>query len=386
MKKIKILHVFPDEKFFDDTSIVYDNQEGITNLYYFYTPDNEYQFKYIHFTNKVYVINDKQKYLSLFSNKDIDAILFHSLRIYYTDYFKYIDKQKIVIWWSWGGDIYNNIFSDVKPLITWELYKPITKKYIEDSNASAQHQKISVMQLLRQIKHKYTLRRVVRRIDFFLPCLPIDYKILKEQCKFFYAEIFPQPRLFRGFPFIYHQKSKNILIGNSFTFTNNHLDIFEKLSGISLNSDQKFLIPVNYGWGNAFGNNPDNLIALSKLKPNSTIWLKDYIERSKYFELFGNVTHAIFGVLRQQALGNIYHCLRSGIKVYLYKDSLVAKQLKEDGYIIFTIEDDLTKQSLSECLNYDDALHNYQLMINFGKENTSQFLIFDKLNEFKKNR
>lgn len=386
MKDLTILHVFPDEKFFDPISITYDHQDGIINLYYLYTPNKDYKFKFIKLTDKVTIINDKKEYLDLFSSEDIDVILFHSLRKAFLDLFKYIDKKKIVIWWSWGGDIYNRIFEDVKPLISWNLYKPITNQYFQENNANSQQQRKTIRQRLRLIKHKYIIWKIIRRVDLFIPCIPIDYKLLKKQCKFFHANIFSHPGLLKEFKFVCHEEPKNILIGNSFTYTNNHLDIFERIYNYTIDDGRKYVIPVNYGWGKPFGNNPDNLIALCKLKSNTTVWLKDYIERDKYFELFNNITHAIFGVLRQQALANIYSCLRNGIKVYLYKDSLVAKQLKEDGFIFFTIDDDLTEESLSKCLSYDDAFHNYQLMVNRNKNKASQSFLQNKLNECLKNR
>lgn len=370
MKNLTILHVFPDEKFFDISSNAYDEINGIVNLYYLYTPIKDYQFKFIKQTDKVKIINDKEKYLELFSSKDIDVILFHSLRKAFLDYFKYIDKHKKVIWWSWGGDIYNTIYNDVKPLIQWEMYKPITSNYMQKHGTTSSPQKKTLRQLLRPFKHKYVLRNIIRRVDYFIPCIPIDYKLLREQCVFFRADIFPIPKQIKSLSPVYHSTPKNILIGNSLTYTNNHLDIFNIVKDFQLTDNQKYIIPVNYGWGNAFGNNPDTLISLSKLKPQNTIWLKDYLDRDEYFRLFGNITHAIFGVLRQQALGNIFQCLAKGIKVYLYKDSIVAKQLKEDGYIFFSIEDDLTEESLSQCLSQEDADHNFHLMEDLLSEKT----------------
>ena len=155
MKDLTILHVFPDEKFFDSASNTYDRLRGVVNLYYLYTPTLDYQFKRIKYTDKVTIINDRQRYLELFSDKDIDVILFHSLRKSLLDYFKYIDKNKVVIWWSWGGDTYNTIFNDVKPLIHWEMYKPITSNYMQEHSTPSSTQKRTLRQLLRSLKHKY---------------------------------------------------------------------------------------------------------------------------------------------------------------------------------------------------------------------------------------
>ncbi len=382
-KDLTILHVFPDEKFFDPSSKSFDRLQGVRNLYYLYTPLKDYQFKFIKKTDKVTIINDKQKYLALFSNKDINVILFHSIRFAFLDFFKCIDKSKIVIWWSWGGDIYNSIYKDVKPLIRWDLYKPITINYMQEQNKPSSSQKKTLKQILRPFKRKFILWRIIRRIDYFIPCLPIDYELLKEQCKYFHADIFPYPKQIKKLSFVCHSTPKNILIGNSLTYTNNHLDIFNIVKDFQLTDHQKYIIPVNYGWGNAFGNNPDTLKSICELNLEKIIWLKEYLDRDEYFKLFGNITHAIFGVMRQQALGNIYHCLANGVKVYLYKDSIVAKQLKGDGYIFYSIDDDLTEESLSQCLSHEEAEHNFHLMEDLYSENNYK-MVYNKIDEIKK--
>ena len=375
-----ILHVFPDEKFFDSSSNGFDRLMGVQNLYYLYKPEKNYKFKFIKNTNKVKIINDKQEYLNLFSSANIDIILFHSLRISHLEYFKYLDKKKVVVWWSWGGDIYNTIYNDVKPLIHWDLYKPITSEYMKEHCSKPKKTRLHLKQRIKHIKHKYTLWRIIRRVDLFIPCMSYDYKLLIKNCRYFRADYLPLPQAKVTFKFTHHNTPSNVLIGNSLTYTNNHLDIFEKIFDYKLADNRKFIIPVSYGWGNAFNNNPEILISISKLDPDKTVWLKEYIENHKYFELFSSVSHAIFGVLRQQALANIYRCLLKGIKLYLYKDSIVANQLKEDGFIFYTIDDDLTEESLSECLSYDDALHNYNLIMNnyYGE---SMSYVEKKLNE-----
>lgn len=62
-------------------------------------------------------------------------------------------------------------------------------------------------------------------------------------------------------------------------------------------------------------------------------------------------------------MGNVYLCLLTGVKVFLYKDSLIYKQLKDFGYIIFSIEDDLTEDALKVPLPKEDAYKNYSIKV-----------------------
>ena len=79
--------------------------------------------------------------------------------------------------------------------------------------------------------------------------------------------------------------------------------------------------------------------------------------RDEYFKLIDNCSYAVFGVMRQQAMGNIYHCLCQGVKVFLYRDSLVYRFLKEWGYVVFAIED-IDEYSFSTPLNLKELEMN----------------------------
>jgi hypothetical protein len=81
----------------------------------------------------------------------------------------------------------------------------------------------------------------------------------------------------------------------------------------------------------------------------------------RYFELLASVSHAIFGVIRQQAMGNIDFCLKNGVKIFLFQDSIVYKELIDQGYKVFSIEDDLTTDNLDLPLSKSDAYWNYSL-------------------------
>lgn len=50
---MRILHVFPDEKFFDYVSDFFDELNNVENLYIYYNREQNYTFKYIKNTSKI---------------------------------------------------------------------------------------------------------------------------------------------------------------------------------------------------------------------------------------------------------------------------------------------------------------------------------------------
>ncbi len=358
MKQIRILHVFLDDKFFDITSRVFDDLSNVENLYYFHTTDKNYSFKFIKRTDRVRVFHSRKEYLKCFSNPSIDAIYFHAMHHRVYPLFHHIDSKKKVIWWCWGYEIYSPSRL-LSPLLDIKCFGPLTQKYVNKTLYSKYNLIRYPYWILRYFHDIWLRRKVVGRVDYFSPVLPIEYDLLKERCRYFRAK----PFMLRGagwsgstsHPAI--SKAQNILIGNSLTFPNNHLEIFEYIRNFRLKG-QKYVLPISYG--GEYGKT--EIKQLANLPADSAIWLDGFMPREEYDTLFASISHAIFGNLRQQALGNIYMCLARGIKTYFFKDSLTYKSLKDDGYKVFTIEDDLSEESLLEVLPATDCATNQNIL------------------------
>lgn len=352
-KIIKIAHLIKDDKFFESSANFYDKIEGVDNRYYLFSRRKNKEFKYIKSSEKITVFTNYLTYIKAI--RKCNLVRFDSFLS--LDYFTllFTSSHQTVLWKGWGYDIYDKL-NGMPPLVRLDLYRPLTNNYIK------KNKKVSYLSRFKNILLG-TVLSIIRRIgmskiDYMVPCIPMDYELVKEQCPFFHAKQFPVGQNPIDAQFNYKEKRGNVLVGNSLTYTNNHLDVFERLYDIRLSDDIKFIVPINYG--SAY-NKGEDLIKLSRFKEGQVIWLRSFMDRTSYFSLINSVTHAIFGVIRQQALGNIYYCLRTGVKVYLYDDSIVAKQLKRDGYIIFNIDTDLTERSLLEPLSEEQAFHNYTI-------------------------
>ena len=90
---------------------------------------------------------------------------------------------------------------------------------------------------------------------------------------------------------------------------------------------------------------------------------------------------AIFGNIRQEAIGNITKSLSRGVKVFLWKDSIAYKQFVKDGFYIYTIDNDLNEEALKVPLSYEAALHNMSLINKFKTEENYYNYIFSEFNK-----
>lgn len=378
--KIVILHVFSDGLIFSKVADHYDSIQGVENRYYFYSPKKDFKLTYIN-DNRVKIINEFKEYVCHFSNPEIDVILFYALPYHYYFLFDYIDDSKFVIWWAWGYDMYycQGKYPPLIPLS--EMYKPLTKEYMSSHSkqVSTLHRILSKVyhfpnQIIEEIKKtpfkpRKTQKEILARIDSFYAPLDIEYDLMKEAQASFVAK--KNPKVSSGVlpPFKFYKEPEEVLVNHSLTYTDNHLDVFSCLKSIDLKYGRRYIIPINYGI-DGFGGNPYNLIKESPLNEEQVLWLTKVLPSKEYGRLLDTASHAVFGALRQQALGNIYACLRRGGKVFLYEDSVLFKELKNKGYILYTIEKDLNSDSLSTCLCEQEARINYDIFINDLAKNT----------------
>ena len=78
----------------------------------------------------------------------------------------------------------------------------------------------------------------------------------------------------------------------------------------------------------------------------------------EYNSIIKSCSIAIFAHERQQALGNILMCLWNGCKVFLSKNSIVYKYLKSLGTVIYSIQDDLTRDFVASKMYECDIYKN----------------------------
>lgn len=354
MGKVKILHVVKDDKFFDSVFNLFELQDGLENKAVLEVKNiDTYKFAYIKNIDKVQLVKSLKE---IFKEDTYNVLFFHSLPVNMYKYFKFIPQDKIIIWWAWGYDIYHSV-KGMKPIIPVQLYKPKTNSFLKQEDKKI----INIIKRIIKlsiISHYYKKQRknVLKRVDYFQPVLSFEYQLMcnikgfraKEfyyPLHFSYRDIEVQDKLVNG----------NIFIGHSLSPNNNHLDVWYDIKQY-IPKNRKVVIPISYGNNKRLASELLNQIQSKEL---NILFLREFLPINEYNELLNEASYAVYGVMRQEAIGNIYHCLRNRIKVFLYKGSLVYKFLVENGYVVFSIED-MDENSFSIPLSIDEHEQNIQ--------------------------
>jgi len=356
---IRILHIVTDDKFFDLVITHFEKDNRLENKCVLLVKQSNYSYKYIKSTDKITLLWNKKMLKDQLKSDEYDVVFFHSLPEKRYNLFKYIPEEKIVIWWTWGYDIYESSYG-LKPLLSIELYKDHTKQFVsERKNRILDKIKKIIKTHFLKVKYGILRENILKRIDYFQPVIPTEYKLILENNdfhakEFYYYNSEVKAEIVDG-NVLKKAATGAILIGNSASYTNNHLDVWEYIKQLKP-KDHKIIFPLNYG-DVQYANYLKTVI---KSEDNELIFLNAFMPRDEYFSLLNECSYAIFGVMRQQAMGNISYCIRNGIKVFLFCDSLVYKYLKKEGYSVFCIEN-MDYESLNTPLAREEIEKNIKL-------------------------
>ncbi|MFI3296587.1 MAG: TDP-N-acetylfucosamine:lipid II N-acetylfucosaminyltransferase [bacterium] len=356
MKKT-ILHIIKDDKFFDLVLPKFDLVDNYNNVYLLYVKNKEYQYKYIKNIDRVTMVNDWQDVCEMLSSNAVYAIYFHSLDNNKYKWLELINIETIVICWFWGFELYST--SVRKGLIELNCFKPITKR---DFFIRYRGFRLLLKDIINAIIFKATREynkriSMLNRIDYIQTVLSTEYDLLNKN-NLLQGKYLKMPQFSKRYNTIPASKviSGDILLGNSATPTNNHLDVLEALKKVPIQADRQVILPLNYGNGLYLKFLKNRLKGYNN---HNILMLDEFLPLVEYEKLMQRCTHAIFGHIRQQAMGNISFCIKNGIKIFLYKDSLAYRHLKEKlGCIIYSIENDLSVEELNKPLEDEAIEHN----------------------------
>lgn len=103
-------------------------------------------------------------------------------------------------------------------------------------------------------------------------------------------------------------------------------------------------------------------IVMNTVHSANCMYLQTFLEKSDYFALLEECAYFVSGVLRQQSVGNILYCISHGVKVFLYRNSMMYQYLKSSGFSVYAIEDS-TAESFSTPTSKEEYKSNMNALI-----------------------
>ncbi|WP_283642105.1 TDP-N-acetylfucosamine:lipid II N-acetylfucosaminyltransferase [Croceibacter atlanticus] len=343
----KILHVIDDSKFIEMCADTFD-VKGIKNTFITSNEFNTYDYK-------------------------PDIIVVHFLRLNIKD--KLLGMSIPIVWFFWGGDGFGlgkfyNIFLSKK---TKHLRMKLAFKKGLRRGLNVFF-KTNFPFIIDKFSSGKDILKLIKKIDVIVPIMPGDYYLLKQkynlQNKMFHINYVNT--LLSNIETANQSFGNNILLGNSASYTNNHIEIIDHLSEIDL-SGRKVVIPINYG-DKEYAKFIEHYSEV-KLGEKAFV-LIDFLPFDEYQKIIESCSVMIMNHKRQQGLGNIIQALCSGVRIILNKESTIYDYLVKNDFIINHTND-------LECLfplNKDEIIHNKQKCLEvFGKQ-TQQDNVLELIN------
>lgn len=385
-----ILHITFDGIIFDQVYLKFEEMEGYENRYLLHDIGHNGSFRFIKNSQKVICVDSLKEWGGIVGDSSVDILYLHGLWPGYFKAFDYIQPGVIVMWWCYGMEIYENSLR-WPPLLPLKLYKPITHRFLLKNKMGVkllakEISRIAPRLFILSVKATNLLKGrrineledVLSRIDYAFTPLDIEFEELKKRHPYIKAQPFRLGLSVDKDIVRKHNSAGSILLEHSANITNNHLDIIAAIKdkGFQLQGRDVY-IPLSYG---------DPIIA-SRVQKEACFeganvhCLMNPVPFEEYSNIISSCTHAFFGMIRQSGLGNIFICFRKGIKLFFFKDSILYKHFKNQGFYVFSIEDDLNDFNLKEPLSLEQAEYNSEKFYSLYVSHSTYKEQFDKILE-----
>lgn len=335
---MNILHIAPDEKFINFTIDAFEEVWPGSNR--FVIPGSKKKSLFYVKKTKNTIVGD-MRFFYLGGLKEnlnwCDILVIH----YLTDWAAYAAikaPSKVKVFWSgWGADYYRLI-----PELHNDSILPNSAKFMHQNTVVCQstkprNTKTIVFEAINNFTLNDSINRCIPRVDYFSSPLPSDFQLLKEYIPEFKAEFFQINYSSVEKTFgkqRYNITGLDILVGNSATVTNNHIEAFEVLSKLDL-SERRIIVPLSYGDESY----REKVIKIgSDMFGNKFIPVVDFMPLEEYDKLISGCSIAIMNHRRQQALGNILAALYKGMRVFLRTENPIYKFFKTKGVFIYDVD------------------------------------------------
>lgn len=296
------------------------------------------------------------------------------------DFYKVIytlPQEVTVAWIFYGAEFYNRgeVYLDQLFPIQKKRFYATYKSILNYANLKSQQ---CTYFLYKVFRYKAPFYRALTRVNYFVHWMEEDYKNVVKKYKlkhlsfvpFYYSTPIPIGK--------FGENPRNLLIGNSGAFTNNHLEVIERLEPAFIGQFDKVILPISYGCTHKY----EQLIRKACARfGDKVVILSSFMDKDEYFALLKSVKLAIYASRRSQAGNNIRWAFHHGIDVALHPDNAMYRFYMDHGLQIHTLDNSFYSQKtdfLSEEVRSVNSVTIAQLLGHKMREDSFNGLLNTK--------
>ncbi|MFA5993837.1 MAG: TDP-N-acetylfucosamine:lipid II N-acetylfucosaminyltransferase [Parcubacteria group bacterium] len=335
---MNILHLMYDEKFINFAVEHLEVHSQATNKYVVFVGNPSEPLKHIAYLPDKRIV-DKSYISSSQMKEDLlwcDCLVVHYLTRLSARVVMLAPSNITIVWSGWGGDYYSLLEGVVPPLMGLGTTRLVRELSQEESFLRRGRNTLGY--IYKKLISDPIIMKAIGRVNLFSAPISEDYDLLKSalganfRAEYIQLNYGSVERTFMSGPM--NINGQNILVGNSATKENNHVETFELLSQYDL-GNREVIVPLSYGDTKY----RDAIICYGKeLLGDHFRPLVEFTTLDKYNSIISRCSIVVMNHKRQQALGNIGTMLYKGAKVFFDKDSIAFQFFKKSGANVFSTE------------------------------------------------
>lgn len=370
---LKIAHIAADEKFIEIATDIFETVFPLQNTFYI---TSSKPWRFIKDKDGLYKQLSHKRWLDLLfvhrsELKSYDLVVLHGLPTAWL--IPMVVLKQRYVWLGWGYDYYSRTFDSL--LLTEPLITRKTAEYVA-SSVERQHSRNTIYDILKAVSKRiarelfgsrFFFKIAMRNLKVFSPVLPEEYDMVKERyglgddtkyAPWNYGIL--EKHFINNIDADNIEMANDILLGNSATPTNNHIEILEILE--HSRQHRTVYIPLSYGDMEYAGIVKD-YIAHSSVLASTCKVLDTFMPLADYNTIINGCGFVIMNHVRQQALGNIVAMMYRGAKIFLREESVLYNHFKGINAYIYSIQELEADPQLLDChLTHNEIQFNRALL------------------------
>lgn len=373
----RIAQLFDDDKFTDMGINLFESvYPGQSDYYILKTSDEP--FRYVSSPLAIPVSVETQQQQTDFAMRiqsRCAAVFLHAMNYKRQQIALRLPDNIVKVWFIWGYDLYLNW-----PALSRGIFDALTASYLRSRSGASNWERIKFsrfgLRLFRKsvdsnrlpvvfdkALHRFypvSFYKAVRSMDVVVPIVPTEYELVESLgVSAVYA-----PFTYGNLEHLLGDKisenvlhSRHILVGNSADPSNNHVDVFEKLSRLDL-GDKQVYVPLSYAGDAAY-----KAFVIERgfhYLGDRFVPLTDFMKLEDYNRIIAGCGFLIFNHIRQQGVGNIIAMGAMGAKIFLNEKSPVFKYYKDLGIALYATSE-LSNATVSTNLDPELWAHNRKI-------------------------